>query len=223
MDTDELHAWETTPSATSVNGAKLSLREEQKLRTRDRILDAAFELFQEVGFRAATIDEIMKRAGANRATFYHHFKDKIEIAAGIGRRSAKVVAERFRRLDNLVAPTREDIRAWLEVDFADRRKDDVLVHIIHEAMTTDPEFGQEYLDYCGRVAERVMVNTVARWPEEQRAHARSRVVCMFVMLDRVEFHMLCQGLSFGACDPLDVLAEILWNELFSEHAPSTSR
>ena len=76
---------------------RLSIREEQKLRTRDRLLDAAFEVFSAVGYRAATIDEIMKRAGANRATFYLHFSDKLDIAAGIGRRSSMAVSDRFRQ------------------------------------------------------------------------------------------------------------------------------
>ncbi|QCP50347.1 TetR/AcrR family transcriptional regulator [Trinickia violacea] len=214
MDTDEIQERQRAGSDANKNAGRPSIREEQKQRTRDRILDAAFEIFQEVGFRAATVDEIMKRAGAGRATFYLHFKDKMEIAAGIGRRSGVVVAERFRRLDSLVAPTRADVRAWLEEDVAERRNNDVLVHVIHEAMTTDPGFGQEYLDYCGRIAQRVMVNTIARWPEERQALARSRFVCLFIMLDRVEFHMLCQGLNFGGCDPLDAVAEILWNELF---------
>src|SRR5262249_15730670 len=145
----------------------------------------------------ATVDEIMKRAGANRATFYLHFTDKMDIAAGLGRRSGTAVAERFRLLDNLVAPTRADVRAWLEDDFADRRRERVMVHVINEALTADPRFGQEYFDYFSRIAERVMVNTVARWPEERRPLARSKIICLFIMLHRVEFHLLCQDLSFG--------------------------
>jgi AcrR family transcriptional regulator len=218
MDTDESRNPQSIQSDVNTPGSRLSIREEQKLRTRDRILDAAFEIFQKFGFRAATVDEIMKHAGANRATFYLHFKDKIDIAAGLGRRRGTAVAERFRRLDNLAAPTCADIRAWLEQDVADRRKDNILIHVIHEAMTTDPRFGQEYFDYCGRIADRVMVNTVARWPENRRSLVRARIVCLFVMLDRVEFHLLCQNLEFGGYDPLDAIAKILWNELFSSHA-----
>lgn len=193
---------------------RLSIREEQKLRTRDRLLDAAFEVFSAVGFRAATIDEIMKRAGANRATFYLHFSDKLDIAAGIGRRSSMAVSDRFRQLDKMVAPSKTDIRAWLESDLNHRRSEKVMVDIIHEASSSDPRFGQEYLDYFVRIAERVMVNTVARWPQEQRPLARMKIVCLFTMLHRVEFHLLCQGLDFGVYDPVEALADLIWNELF---------
>jgi AcrR family transcriptional regulator len=191
-----------------------SIREEQKQRTRERLLDAAFEIFSEVGFRPATIDEIMKRAGANRATFYLHFSEKMDIAAELGRRSATSVAERFRVLDKLVEPTRADIRKWLEDDLAQRRNDKLMAQITHEASNSDPRFGQEYLDYFIRIAERVMVNTVSRWPEEQRPLARMKIVCLFTMLHRMEFHMACQELDFGSYDPLDAIADMLWNELF---------
>jgi AcrR family transcriptional regulator len=211
------------PSARSKkNGGRLSIREEQNQRTRDRLLDAAFAVFREVGFRAATVDEIMKRAGANRGTFYLHFTDKFDIAAGLGRRSATMVAERFRLLDNLVAPTRADVRAWVEDDFANRLQEKVSLGVIQEALSADPRFGQEYLDYFGRIAERVMVNTVARWPEERRPLARSKIICLFIMLHRVEFHLLSQELDFGACNPLDALADILWNELFGCTVPSAA-
>ncbi|MFL7962150.1 transcriptional regulator, TetR family [Pseudomonas sp. NFACC15-1] len=203
----------------NVAAPRLSIREEQKLRTRDRLLDAAFEVFSAVGYRAATIDEIMKRAGANRATFYLHFSDKLDIAAGIGRRSSMAVSDRFRQLDKMVEPSKADIRVWLENDLNHRRSEKVMVDIIHEASSADPRFGQEYLDYFVRIAERVMVNTVARWPEDQRPMARMKIVCLFVMLHRLEFHLLCQELDFGTYDPIDALANLLWNELFAPLPP----
>ena len=218
MNTNQITEQRSTPSKTG--GRRPSIREEQKLRTRDRLLDAAFEIFSEVGFRAATIDEIMKRAGANRATFYLHFTDKMDIAAGLGRRSSAAVAERFRVLDRLVAPTKADIRQWLDDDIAHRRNDKVMVQIIHEASTADTRFAQEYLDYFIRIAERVMVNTVSRWPEEQRPLARMKIVCVYTMLHRIEFHMLCHELDFGPYDPLEAITDILWNELFACTASS---
>lgn len=213
MDIDEKQ--QTRPVHPRASG-RPSIREEQKLRTRDRLLDAASEVFGEVGFRAATVDQIMKRAGANRATFYLHFTDKLDVAAGLGRRSAAEVAERFRRLDNIVAPSRADVRAWLEDDLAYRRENKA--QIFHEAVTSELRFAQDTLDYFGRVTERMMSKTLARWPEERRPLARSKMVCLIIMMDRVEFHLL-QGLDFGECDPLDALTEFVWNELFGSATP----
>ncbi|GAA3661854.1 hypothetical protein GCM10022237_22110 [Nocardioides ginsengisoli] len=55
---------------------RLSLREQQKLRTREALLDVAAELIGERGFRETTIEDIAKAAGASRATVYSYFPSK---------------------------------------------------------------------------------------------------------------------------------------------------
>ncbi|WP_229872538.1 TetR/AcrR family transcriptional regulator [Promicromonospora soli] len=44
--------------------------------TRDRILDAATELFYSHGIRAVSADKIIERAGITKVTFYRHFRTK---------------------------------------------------------------------------------------------------------------------------------------------------
>jgi AcrR family transcriptional regulator len=44
--------------------------------TREKLLDAAGEVFAEKGFRGATIEAISRRAGANLAAVNYHFGDK---------------------------------------------------------------------------------------------------------------------------------------------------
>ncbi len=45
-------------------------------RTRERLIEAAGEVFAEKGFRSATIRDIVKRAGANLNAVNYHFRDK---------------------------------------------------------------------------------------------------------------------------------------------------
>ncbi|MEM9553425.1 MAG: TetR/AcrR family transcriptional regulator [Acidobacteriota bacterium] len=54
-------------------------QEERTRRSRDRILEAALELFSHQGFRATTVREIAERAGRSTGTVYHLFSDKEEI------------------------------------------------------------------------------------------------------------------------------------------------
>jgi TetR/AcrR family transcriptional regulator, regulator of cefoperazone and chloramphenicol sensitivity len=52
--------------------------------TRDRLLKAAGEVFSEVGFRAATVRDIVQRAGgANIAAVNYHFRDKEGLYAAV--------------------------------------------------------------------------------------------------------------------------------------------
>ncbi len=53
----------------------MAVRDDGK-ETRNRLLDAACQVFAEKGYRAATVAEICKRAGANVASVNYYFGDK---------------------------------------------------------------------------------------------------------------------------------------------------
>lgn len=51
----------------------MSIRQEQKLKTRQAIIDAALELSKDKGFPALSLREVTRQAGIAPATFYRHF------------------------------------------------------------------------------------------------------------------------------------------------------
>lgn len=47
--------------------------------TREKLIDAALEVFGERGYQHATIQQIVKRAGTNIAAIHYHFGDKVRL------------------------------------------------------------------------------------------------------------------------------------------------
>ncbi|MFL0358958.1 TetR/AcrR family transcriptional regulator [Curtobacterium flaccumfaciens] len=50
-----------------------------KVSMRDRLIEAATELFYAEGLRAVSVDRVIERAGTTKVTFYRHFKSKDDL------------------------------------------------------------------------------------------------------------------------------------------------
>lgn len=84
----------------------MAWKESHKQESRERILDAAGELFTRKGFNQVGIDEVMQAAGLTRGAFYAHFNSKIELyEAAIystGLAAAKHFAKGSQSLDEVI-------------------------------------------------------------------------------------------------------------------------
>jgi TetR/AcrR family transcriptional repressor of nem operon len=77
----------------------MGIREEQKERTRQDILDSAMRLLRERGISGASVSEVMKGAGLTVGGFYAHFDSK-EALVGVSLRQA--LRERWSQLLTVV-------------------------------------------------------------------------------------------------------------------------
>jgi len=50
---------------------------------RDKILEAAYDLFAEYGYEKTTVAQIIELAGASKGGFYHHFESKEDLLEAI--------------------------------------------------------------------------------------------------------------------------------------------
>lgn len=79
-------------------------QQERAIRTRHAILKAAASVFDERGYEAATIGEILTRAGVTKGALYFHFPSKQALAEGVFAEqfSVLLLAPRVCKLQQLV-------------------------------------------------------------------------------------------------------------------------
>jgi AcrR family transcriptional regulator len=99
----------------SAGGSAAQGRAVQKESTRDRVVDAAIEVFSELGYVGATIDEITQRAATTPTTLYLHFGSKAGLVHHVLARADAHFDRAYRELARIAAePTLDEVRRWLQ-------------------------------------------------------------------------------------------------------------
>jgi len=86
-----------------------SKREQTKLANRLAILDAAREVFGEIGFEAATVRDIVRRSGLSVGAFYNYYRSKEEVFEAL----ADDGARRFRPILEAQSAKARDFESYL--------------------------------------------------------------------------------------------------------------
>jgi AcrR family transcriptional regulator len=170
--------------ATQRSESRPGLREAQRRFTRQHILDAAIDVFVERGYIAATVEDIIERAGTSRRTFYTHFRSKADVLVEFGRELLPEIKANYSRLDEaLQEESPEPLREWFLaiIDWGARYGG--LVPVWQEAAAVEPaheELRQEIVESFPQLMPRYF----ARWPKKAHEEAHLRVVLLSVQLDR---------------------------------------
>ncbi len=77
--------------------------------TRQKILDAAIDLFSEVGYASARLGEIIERAGMTKGALYHHFDSQEALATAIIEQGTNLTRDAFRNVCESSAPALENM------------------------------------------------------------------------------------------------------------------
>ncbi|MFI9509538.1 TetR/AcrR family transcriptional regulator [Nocardia sp. NPDC052566] len=201
--------------------SKQSLRDEQKLQTRARLLDAAKDLFATRGYAAVRVDEIAAAGGASRATFYLHFTSKLEVLRAIAEQSTAPSALHFYEdLDRVLdTGSRAEFVAWMTRAIAWFHEYKDLLPAWDEATALEPEFRE--IARRGILAlPNAMTSYLARWPAARRDEARLRVELLVAQLERFFTRWAMQGtIDVTAAQAAEVLTDI-WFPALQTPAPA---
>jgi AcrR family transcriptional regulator len=77
--------------------------------TRRKILDAAVDVFTEVGFAAADRGAIIERTGMTKGAFYHHFDSMESLASAIIEDGSNLVVSELSSMSDSFSPALENI------------------------------------------------------------------------------------------------------------------
>lgn len=142
-------------------------------RTRTKLLDAAGEVFAEVGYYDATVRQICARAGANVAAVNYHFRDKLALYTEVLRQAVGAVEnEAIRKaLDDDAAPEdvlRQAIRAMFQkmcgVDRPDLRFGLMAHELAHPTPALSRVIDEAIRPIYSRLRE--IIGTILRLPSD---------------------------------------------------------
>ena len=136
-------------------------REEEKLRRRAELLDAAESLYAKHGWEAVTMDQVARTARLSRALVYVYFNDKDDLLFAIGERAMKLLYQRF--------------AAALETPGSGRDKVDAIGRAY---MGYALEF-RHYFDFCSRFQSHEVSS--AATPNEEACHQAGEAVMDLVI------------------------------------------
>ncbi len=80
--------------------------------TKEKLLEVAFNLIWDSSYGAVSVDDICKRAGVNKGSFYHFFASKAELAVESYRQRWATVKPMFDRIFAADVPPLERLRGW---------------------------------------------------------------------------------------------------------------
>jgi TetR/AcrR family transcriptional regulator, transcriptional repressor for nem operon len=149
-------------------------------RTRERIMDLAYQSIVEKGFAATSIEELVEAAGITKSGFFYHFRDKNDLA--------RQLFERFLSEDEGIMETLEKRARELSDDplqsfliflnvYAQMMDEMEALHpgcmvatVTYQERMFDAEVRQMNVDYLRRMRERFV-----RWLEEIVARYPPRI------------------------------------------------
>lgn len=179
----------TLAGETGETAPRLTMRDRHRIMTRDHIMAAALEAFAERGYVAVTIDDIVRRAGIGRATFYLHFDSKAAVLREL--RNTRMTVWSQQDAPRGGRSGRPSIRAFFEkvVDFYTSAPQ--LYTALHQARAADPEFAAAH--------RATMEDNVTEWieadamPGATEAQLRLAIAMMYTMVDSFMHLWLVDG------------------------------
>lgn len=134
-------------------GGRRPRRSHDSKATRKSLLSAAAKLFAARGFDGASVAEVARKAGANKALINYHFGGKLQLYRTIVREMFAELLDRVEPLRHDARPPDHVLREFIAIvgDTANRRRPDLSKMMLREVIAGGPHLDHEVLVYPMRV------------------------------------------------------------------------
>jgi AcrR family transcriptional regulator len=189
-----------------------------KPTARDRLAEAAFDLFNEHGYEQTTVDDIAERAGLGRATFFRHYRSKEDVIFPDHDRLLEQVRDRLRSTghDTALAAVSDAVRLVLlhyldEGDLARRR---------YALTSTVPALRDREIVSVARY-QRLFREYIAEWMAGQGESDALQAELMAAAVAAAHNHVLRRWLRGDSADPVGEVDAAMRHviSLFTSRAP----
>ncbi len=178
--------------------------------TKRKLVSTALELLKEKGFDAINVEEITKKAGVAKGTFYTYFKRKEDIVLDISRVPFGEIAEEIHKMDSMEITEKltHYFRRFMEcVEYGG-------IHICRQWVrdvldpnsVPDNKDGQKWV-YDVEMLREILTNAVKNGELKQETPVE---VLTHIIISELYGMMTCWCMSDGKFEPLD------WTEKFCE-------
>jgi AcrR family transcriptional regulator len=191
----------------------MKLREAQRQLTRSRLVEAAAASFRTKGYAATTIDDIATGAGATRATFYLHFRTKVDLMDEVMveiRHESLQLNERLEQVG--LAGDRASVRAWLDDAFDFWQRVRPYAAAQEEAAALDAGTRRTRSDSFDAGVTALVRGFVAG-SELPLDHARVRALLIYAQLDSMFLRWMRVGWDIDRTEAREVMAD-MWMAAF---------
>jgi len=182
-----------------------------RLRTMNAFIDAAITVFGRDGFRSARMEDVADLAGRSRTTLYTYFRGRTDLVLAIRHRLHPETNALFVRVAELVDPTHEQVRQWVD-DFADvfdRRRVEWAISM--EALS-EPAL-HESLQAEMQAAITVLVEAIGQARRDGRQPRRARIEILFSQLLYTMHLVVIREVFSDRDEVMDELARVWLEEL----------
>ena len=185
----------------------MNKRQKSAVETKRKLISAGLELIKEKGFDTINVEDITKKAGVAKGTFYVYFKRKEDIVMEISRTPFGEIADEIEQMENaeLFDKLRHYFRRFMEqVEFCG-------IQICREWIRNviDPNNVQETMDSKKWFYDYEMLESILKNAKELKEDTPIELLT-HIIISELYGMMLCWCMSDGKFEPLD------WTDRFCD-------